>query len=186
MYYIGIYKKDNDFYFFAALMHRKTAKRTYEPFICEVFKNSDYSDFEKIISKYQASNDFVLMKKKFSQSGRPARKVLVPPEFVYIEDNQITKIMEKLRVSKSRIVLNGNVQANENDISVSKEQILSSAKNTMNDKRIVFENFKPDFDLESELEKLETQDFDMAHPFIKAFSLILAKNELSKIKIKRY
>jgi len=186
MYYIGIYKENSNFYFFATLMHRKTAKKIYEPFICESFENADYLDLEKKIIEYQNSHDLILMKKKFSQSGRPPRKVLVPPEFVYIEDNEIAKILEKLRASKSQIILDNNAQVNETDVLVSKEQILSSIKNIMDDKRIVLEKFKSDFDLKPELEKLQTQNFNEVHPFIKAFGLAAVKNELGKIKIKRY
>jgi hypothetical protein len=187
MYYIGIFNEQNNFYFFAASMHRKTAKRVYEPFIYEKFENTDAEQLKKIITSFHTSKDLTVMKKKFSQSGRPPRKILVQPQFIFAENKEIEKIAEELRVSKTKIVLNNqNNCFNDFEIELSKEKIIFLVEKTYKEKRIIFEKFKSDFDLENELKDLNSKDYESLNPFVKAFALIVSANESGKIKIKRY
>ncbi|MCB9480720.1 MAG: hypothetical protein H6680_02685 [Desulfobacteraceae bacterium] len=186
MYYVGIIFEQNRYYFFTTLMHRKTAKRIYEPFISEMIENTDKDNLKKIINSYQTSKELNILKKKFSQSGRPPRKVVVPPEFIILKEDNISDIIDEQRVSKTKIILDEKNDENNDDIFTSKEKIVLYLKKIFEEKRIILEKFKSDFDLENELENIYSNSFDDLHPFIKAFGLAAASNESGKIKIKRY
>jgi hypothetical protein len=187
MYYIGIFNEKNKFYFFTTLMHRKTARRLYEPFKFDSFDNVGNENLKKIINSYQTSNELTVMKKKFSQSGRPPRKVLVPPEFIFTENDMIQSILEELRVSKTRILYNScESKIKDFDIDSSKEKTVFLLDKTYSEGRIIFERFSSDFNIENELENLNAKSFDDLHPAVKAFSLAVCSNESGKIKIKRY
>jgi hypothetical protein len=186
MYYVGIFFEKNNYYFFTTLMHRKTAKRIYEPFISEMIENTDKDNFKKTINSYQTSKELNIIKKKFSQSGRPPRKVVVPPEFIILNEDNISDIIDELRVSKTKIFLDEKNDQNNDDIFTSKEKIVLYLKRIFEEKRIILEKFKSDFDLENELKNIYSNNFDNLHPFIKAFGLVVASNESGKIKIKRY
>jgi hypothetical protein len=165
-------------------MHRKTARRIYEPYFIEKYENISGNELKKVLSEYYTSKDLVILKKKFSQSGRPAKKVLTPPFFIIMDDDILENELKNIRASYSKI----SFAKSENVVFCPGYSDLTDAvKKTIDEQRVLFGRFKSDYPLEKELFSLFTSDvFKDISNIIMPFCLTVYCNETGRKFIKRY
>lgn len=186
MYYIGVNSFEDNHAVFITLMHRKTAKRVYEPSVCRVYENLSQDELKSVLSGYYTCEDFMLLKKKFSQSGRPPRKVLTPPYFVFSENKSVLDIINDLRAGFYFSSFNPDTTEN-NAFYNTDDEILDYLKLVYNEKRVNFCNYKGDKSFIEEFENINScTSAKNLSSGLKSFGLIVFFNEVVNKKIKRY
>lgn len=171
MFYTGIIQEKNEFYFFTANMHRRTAKRVYEPYSHEKFKDLTKDEFKEIVKKYYESKDLIILKKKFSQSGRPPRRVVTHPCFIFSGDEEFVDIFKSLRVSF--------YYADFKETPDLESNLLKALEKVKSENRINYDNQV----LNNEEINLLQNDLSQK---AKSFGLITFYNEIKNKRVKRY
>ncbi|PIE74809.1 MAG: hypothetical protein CSA18_03235 [Deltaproteobacteria bacterium] len=185
MYYTGIYSENGNYLIFVSFMHRKTAKRVYEPCFFKKIISPSIEELESCIKEIYLNPDFMILKKKFSQSGRPARKVITRPYFIINNVNLVSQLLDKLRISYSVINFNKNNKLAFSDIDYS--DFFNSLNSVFSEKRFDCVKFKSLQKVEELLEISVSENcFDEIDDFLKAFGLICLYNEKYNKKIIRY